>query len=420
MVELSKYLLTDDFKNKLSVLAYSNVEDQIKRYSTLLTKAITVFGDGDYHFVSSCGRSEIGGNHTDHQHGHVLAACLNIDNVAAFKKNNDNVIRYLDDHFKINEVNLNDFSLNENEKNTTESLIKGIAYYIKEKGYQIGGFDALCDSNVLIGSGISSSACFEVMIVEIFNYLYCDSKIDNIQRAIIGQKAENIYFGKPCGLLDQMTISNGGFVTIDFKDINNPKVESYNFNFKDYDLLLIDTKGSHENLSPEYAAIPNEMKEVAHCLNVEYLADADKEYFFKNLNEIKEKVNNDRAILRAIHFFDEDERCLKEVKALKDNNIDELLKLIKESGKSSYMYLQNCLVNNDTKDQSLALALYLSSMVLKDRGAYRVHGGGFKGTIQAIVPKDLKDEYIKVISAVYGDNSIINVNIRPVGTTVIV
>lgn len=393
-----------------------------ERYLSLLDDAYKLFGDGDYHFVSSPGRSEIGGNHTDHQHGHVLAASLNIDNLCVFKANNSNTVNFIDRDFKFDPVSLDDLSVYIENYNTSKSLIIGIANKLKELGYLYGGFDCLCESKVLVGSGISSSACFEVMIVEIFNCLFNDCKINPVDRAIIGQYAENVYFGKPSGLLDQMAISVGGFVAIDFKDINKPVINNYEFSFSDYgyELVLVNTKGNHSDLSHEYAAIPYEIKEVAHKLNVEYLADSSLDDLLKNIKDIRECVKNDRAILRAVHFYNEDNRAIEERKAVENKDVNKLLNLIKESGRSSYEYLQNVYSNSNVSSQSISLALALADTYLNGSGAYRVHGGGFEGTVQCIVPTDKLSGFEKLMNSVFGDDCLLKVRVRPFGTKTII
>lgn len=421
--DLKEYINSNQIDELLKTIVCSeNIKDEKQRYLSLLEDAFDMYGDGDYHFISSPGRSEIGGNHTDHQHGHVVAAALNVDNLCVVKRNDSNIINYLDKNFKPNKVDISDLSIHKDEVNTTESLIRGIAYRLNELGYSIGGFDALCDSKVLIGSGISSSACFEVMVVEVFNSLFNDDKVDPISRAIISQFAENVYFGKPSGLMDQMAISVGGFVAIDFKDPNNPIIDNYDFNFADcgYELLLINTKGDHADLSNEYAAVFNEIKEVAKLLNVEYLADSSKEELINNLRSIRESVNNDRAILRSLHFFNEDNRAINQAIAIKNKDINSLLRLMNESGKSSYEYLQNVYPASRTKSQSLSLGLYLADDFLKGDGAYRVHGGGFDGTIQVVIPQDIVDDFKKIIEPVFGDDAILQLRVRSFGTKLIV
>ena len=422
-LELKEYICSERIDEVLGkIICSDELEGEKARYLKLLDEAIELYGDGDYHIISSPGRSEIGGNHTDHQHGHVLAASLNIDNIAIVKANDENIIRYKDGSFETKPVDLSDLKVHENELNTSESLLRGIAYRIDELGYKYGGFDMVCNSRVLVGSGISSSACFEVMIVEAMNGLYNQGKISAAERAKIGQYAENFYFGKPSGLLDQTAISVGGFVAIDFKDPDKPEIENYEFSFAEYgyDLILVNTKGDHSDLSHEYAAVTVEIKEVAKQLGVNFLADSSKEEFMANLARIRETIKNDRAILRAIHFFNEDERTIEEKEAIKNRDIDTLLKLMKESGRSSFEYLQNVYPASRVDSQSLAIGLAVADTYLKDRGAYRVHGGGFEGTIQCVVPKDMTEGFRKVMKNVFGDDCLLEVRVRPFGTKMII
>lgn len=421
--DLKDYINSNNIDTKLNNITCSDtVFNEKDRYLNLLEKAYKLYGDGDYHIISSPGRSEIGGNHTDHQHGHVLACALNIDNVCVVKVNNTNICNFSDEKFNPISVDITDLQIQEIEKNTSMSLIRGISAKLKELGYKTGGFDAVCDSRVLIGSGISSSACFEMMVVEIFNALFNEDRISDIDRAKIGQYAENVYFGKPSGLMDQMAISVGGFIAIDFKDVNNPIIEKYNFSFDDYgySLMLINTKGDHADLSNEYAAITSEIKDVAKLLNVEYLADTDYETFINKLPEIRYVLKNDRAILRAGHFFKEDKRAIEEKIAVKNSDVNTLLKLIKESGRSSFEYLQNVYPSSRTSSQSLAVGLYIADSILGDSGAYRIHGGGFDGTIQAIVPVDKVDDFCRQISYIFGCDSILCSKVRNSGTALII
>ena len=421
--DLKTYINSNEVDDILKKMTCSDdVASEKQRYLNLLEEAYKLYGDGDYHFISSPGRSEIGGNHTDHQHGHVVACSLNIDNVVVVKANNSNICNYYDKLFKAVKVDISNLDVDENEYNTSESLIKGIASKFNQLGYKIGGFDAVCDSHVLIGSGISSSACFEVMLAEIFNGLFNEDKVSPIDRAIIGQYAENVYFGKPSGLLDQMAISVGSFIAIDFKDEKNPVIENYEFSFSDYgyELVLINTKGDHADLSHEYAAVPNEIKEVGKLLGVDYLADTTKQELIKKLPEIRKTINNDRAVLRSLHFFNEDKRAVDEKNAIKQKDINELLHLMKESGRSSYEYLQNVYPASRPTSQSLAVGLFIADDFLGQDGAYRVHGGGFDGTIQVIVPKERLDEFKKVVEPVFGDDALLQVRVRPFGTKLVI
>ena len=421
--ELKEYISSGQLDETIrQVICNDDVSEEKKRYLSLLDDAYRLYGDGDYHFVSSPGRSEIGGNHTDHQHGHVVAAGLNIDNLCVVKANDLNVVNYADRVFSIAPVDLSDLSVRESEVNTSESLIRGIAFRLNDLGFRYGGFDALCESRVLVGSGISSSACFEMMLVEIFNSLYNEDRVSPVDRAKIGQYAENFYFGKPSGLLNQMAISVGGLVAIDFKDIEKPQIESHDFSFADYgyELLLIDTKGDHSDLSHEYAAVPNEIKEVGAQLGVKFLADTSRDELLNNLKRIREKVGNDRAILRAIHFFNEDRRAIEEKEAIANKDVERLLKLMKESGRSSFEYLQNVYPASRVNSQSLALALALADMYLGERGTYRVHGGGFEGTIQAVVPAEILDGFKEMMYSVFGEDCILQVRVRPFGTKTVI
>ena len=335
------------------------------------------------------------------------------------KKENDNIVRFIDDKFDIKDVNLNDLNKNKNEENTAESIIRGVASRLKDLKYNIGGFSAYCDSEVFIGSGISSSACFENMIVEIFNALYNDDKIDEVERAIIGRYAENAFFGKPCGLMDQMSISVGGFTTIDFKDINNPKITKNDFSFSDYgyELMIVNTNSSHANLSSEYAAMPNEMKEVARFFNKEVLIDVYESEFYKNIDKIRESIKNDRALLRAIHFFNENKRAKEFTEVLKKPDVNKIINIMRESARSSYEYLQNVYVASDIKNQALSLALSIADHIIADDiGVMRVHGGGLSGTIQIVIKKDKLNSIIEEMERVFGEGSVSIVNTRNIGT----
>ena len=421
--QLKEYVSSDKIDDVLTRIYCTDQLSDIKnRYLSVLDEAYELYGDGDYHFISSPGRSEIGGNHTDHQHGHVLAASLNIDNLVVVKKNDTDFINYRDRAFNVKRIDINDLELKKEEYNTSESLIKGIAYRIKELGYEIGGFDALCDSKVLVGSGISSSACFEVLICEIFNSLFNEDKINPVDRAIISQYAENVYFGKPSGLMDQMSISVGGFVAIDFKDPNKPVIENYDFSFADYgyELILVNTKGNHSDLSGEYAAITSEIKEVSRGLGVEYLADSNLSELLNNFARLRKDINNDRALLRAIHFYNEDNRAIKQKQAVDNKDIDSLLSLMNESARSSYEYLQNIYPANNPASQSLAIGLGLADTYLKGDGVARVHGGGFEGTIQVVIRKENLSEFEDLMKSVFSDDCLLEVKVRPVGTLTVI
>lgn len=412
----------EQLKNGLmdeAIRSYSGLEEVTElnhRWVDFMERNTHHFCDEDVYLLTVSGRTEVGGNHTDHQRGCVLAASLSLDTVASVCKTTENTAIVCSEGFTIQPVDLNDLTVQVNEKETSEALIRGVAASFVKRGYQIGGFKAVMNSQVLKGSGMSSSASFEVMIGLIFSVLYNDGKISNEELAVIGQEAENIYFGKPCGLMDQMACAVGGAVAIDFKDKHQPVVEKVEFDFthSGYALALVDTGGSHADLSDEYGKMPFEMKQVAKCLGVEVLSETSKEQLYKKLPEIRGQVS-DRAILRAMHYFDETVRAQKEAEALKQGNMQEFLRLVKESGRSSFMYLQNVVLYSDTEHQPLALALALSEQMLKEDGAWRVHGGGLAGTIQAFVPVHQLNEYCSMMEAVFGKGSCHVLSIRPKG-----
>ena len=425
IAEIKNLLNSKDFENIVKNIYCSTdeevIEDERKRYIALCDKAKELYGDGDYHIISSPGRVEIGGNHTDHQKGQVIAASINIDNLCFVKKNDNMKARFYDDVFLMNEVDLNDLSIHEEEKGNTKSILRGTAARYGNLNYKYGGFEACQDMRVLVGSGLSSSACFEILITEIYNYLYNDDKINAVDRAIISQWVENIFFGKPCGLMDQMAISVGSFVNIDFYD-EMPRINKHDFAFGDYGykLLIINTKADHADLTNEYAAIPGEMKMVARYFDKNHLSRVDANEYYKDIKKLRETIKNDRAILRAFHYFNESERVKILDKALEEKNINEVLKVMKESGDSSYKYLQNVYSSSDTKNEAVAIALALSERVIGNDGMCRVQGGGFAGTIQAIVRNSKVNEFKMAISKVFGEDAVMEVEIRNSGTRVIV
>lgn len=382
----------------------------IERYEKIFpkTKEISLF--------SAPGRTEIGGNHTDHQHGCVLAASINLDIIAAASTNNENVIRVQSEGFPPDEVNLDNLEKNPEEYNQAKALIRGVAAGFKKLGYDIKGFNAYTSSNVLKGSGLSSSAAFEVLIGNIINTFFADNKVSAEEIAKIGQYAENNFFGKPCGLMDQMASSVGGIITIDFKDTENPVIKKNNFNFseKGYSICIIDTGADHADLTDEYASIPYEMKLVAKQFGKDYLREIEKQEFIEKIPDIR-PVTGDRAILRALHYFEETERALKEAEALENNNLKEFFNLIRESGESSYMYLQNVNVCGSSKKQPVGLALGLCNEFLKDTGAFRVHGGGFAGTVQAFVPTSMLYEFKEKTENILGKNTCHIISVRQAG-----
>ncbi|TKX28466.1 galactokinase [Campylobacter estrildidarum] len=369
-----------------------------------------------FSFYSSPGRTEIGGNHTDHQHGMVLAGAVNLDIIAVVAPNHKNTICINSEGFNLKEIDLNNITLDQSEFETSEALIKGICSKFKELDYNIQGFDAYITSDVLKGSGLSSSAAFENLIGTILNYEFNNSKIPPTQIAQISQYAENVYFGKSCGLMDQMASALGGFSFMDFKNPQNPFVEKINFDFQksNYFLCIVNTKGNHADLTSDYASITQEMQLVAKAFDKKVLREVDEKDFFDNIAKLREKIH-DRALLRAIHFFKDNQNAFKEAEALKNNDFERFKNLVKNSGDSSFKFLQNIFSLSKPLEQNLALALALSERILKDKGVCRVHGGGFAGTIQAFVPYELVKEYETNMKKVFGEDSCYMLNIRNAG-----
>lgn len=389
---------------------------QVNRYRNAIQIYEKAFGSGEIAIYSAPGRSEIGGNHTDHQHGEVLAASINNDAIAIVGGLDEPVVKIISDGYNMITVDLSDLEKKESEKGTTLSLIKGVLAGMQEHGYSLGGFQAYITSDVLIGAGLSSSAAFETIIGTIISGLYNDMKISPIEIAIIGQYAENVYFGKPCGLMDQMACSVGGLVHIDFENPKQPLVKQVEFdlNAHGYSLCITDTKGSHADLTEDYAAVPAEMKKAAACFGREVLRDVSKAELLANLNKIREEVN-DRAALRAIHFVEENERVQKEINALQTDDFTGFLDTVKASGDSSFKYLQNVYTSHDVEHQNVSIALAVSDCILGKNGVSRVHGGGFAGTIQAFVKNTAVLEYKAAMDNIFGEDSCNVLKIRKYG-----
>ena len=365
---------------------------------------------------SAPGRTEIGGNHTDHQHGCVLAAAVNLETLADVSLNESDMIWVQSEGYPAFGVDLTDLSVHEEEKNTTAALVRGVAAAFAQRGAKLRGFDMAVTSTVLPGSGLSSSAAFEVLVGTILNELFFDRKLSAIEIAQIGQYAENVYFGKPCGLMDQMASSVGGMVYIDFADPENPIVEKINFDFQKegYDLCIIDSGADHADLTDEYAAITRELKELCAFFGKEYLRQIPETDFMAALPKLRETVS-DRAILRAMHVYRENERVAAQCDALKTNDINSFLRLVTESGHSSWMYMQNINPAGAVQKQPVAFALALCDSLLRGKGAYRVHGGGFAGTVQAFVPHHMLDGFKEAVEAGLGKGSCHVLNVRPYG-----
>ncbi len=409
-------------KNPLFQELYGNdpvvLKSEAERYETLMSDYTKTFGTDDVELFSSPGRTEIGGNHTDHNYGRVLAGAVNLDNIAVAGKNGTSTIRIKSAGYPEFQVELTDFQPKESEFYTSVSLVKGIAAKMKQNGYTVGGFNACIDGRVPKGSGLSSSASFEVLIGAIFNELFNDGKMSAVENAIVGQWSENNYFGKPCGLMDQTACSVGGLITIDFKDPANPIVKEVDFDFVStgFSLVITDVGGGHDDAASqaEYASLPTEMKSVASQLGAKVLREVTMEQIVEKIPAIREKTG-DRAILRAYHFQGDNQRVVEQVAALERNDFQAFLKMVVESGYSSYMYNQNIFDVVHKDEQVVSLALALSEMVLKGSGAWRVHGGGFGGTIQAFVPKDKLDKYVQTLEHVYGEGKCHKLFIRAKG-----
>ena len=374
------------------------------------------FGGEPLRYFSAPGRTEIGGNHTDHQRGRVLAAAVNLDTQAAVRLNGTDTVRILSKGYPMCTVDLKDLTPQESEINSTPALVRGVAARFTQLGCKVEGFDAYCESTVLPGSGLSSSAAYEVLIGTILNHLFFDGRVSQPEIAQIGQYAENVFFGKPCGLMDQTASAVGNLVTIDFFDKDRPAIESVDFDFAScgHALCIIDSQASHADLTDEYAAIPGELKKICAHFGKDVLTQIDEADFYAAIPALRKECG-DRAVLRAVHFYQENARVPLQVAALREGNFDRFLALIQESGHSSWMYLQNVIPAGYKEHQDVALSLALCQHYLQGKGAYRVHGGGFAGTVQAFVPFELLDSFRSGIDAVLGQGACHVLSIRPQG-----
>lgn len=400
----------------------AGAQAQAGRIEEALIQFSKLFGRGrQVRLFSAPGRTEVGGNHTDHQCGRVLAASVNLDVLCVASPNSDGVIRIKSEGYPQDDVELNSLELREEENNKAIALIRGIAARARELGYEIGGFDAYTTSNVLKGSGLSSSAAFEVAVGVMLSYLYNDGNISPVTIAQMGQYAENVYFGKPSGLMDQMASSVGGFVTIDFADPEQPVVEPVPFDIggSGFTLCIVDTVGNHADLTDEYAAITVEMKRVAAYFGAEYLRQVNPDSFYEKLPEVRAECG-DRAVLRAMHFFSDNQRVPQQAAALRTGDFQRFKELIVESGRSSFSCLQNVFATSAPQEQGVSLALAVTEELLAPKGAWRVHGGGFGGTIQAFVPNELLEVYSAYMENLFGKRTCHRLSIRPVGGTEIV
>jgi galactokinase len=396
------------------------IQVQIDRYQRLVDQYQQHFGEGAVQFFSTPGRTEMGGNHTDHNHGRVLAASIHMDAIAAAARTADDMITLYSDGYPTPfTVKLKQLAPVPKEAGTTTALIRGMASRFTELGLQIGGFNAYITSNVALGSGLSSSAAIEVLIATILNHLYNDGRVPPETIALIGQFAENHYFNKPCGLMDQLTCAVGGIVTIDFKDPHKPLFKKVRFDFgaQNYSLLVVNTGGSHADLTADYAAIPEEMKLVAQALGKRVCREITFDELLSHVGALRSKIG-DRAILRAWHFLGDNERVVEQVRALESGDFAAFLRLVNESGNSSNKWLQNSYALKSPAEQGINLALALTEEYLKKvgAGACRVHGGGFAGTIQAFLPTATVSEYVKRMQRVFGDHAVSVLKIRSQGT----
>ena len=414
-----KELLISGAKDELLMDIYldeNKLDYQRSRYVAAIEQFEKIYGAAEISIYSAPGRSEIGGNHTNHQNGEVLAASVNLDAIAIVEAVDAPEVKVVSGNYPMITVNLNDLDKKEKEEGTTLSLIKGVLAGIKERGGKVGGFNAYITSDVLIGAGLSSSAAFETVIGTITSGLYNDMTISAVDIAIIGQYAENVYFGKPCGLMDQTASSVGNLVHIDFADKANPVIEevSCDLGKYGYSLCITDTKGSHADLTPDYAAVPVEMRAAAAVFGKEVLHGITMEELIEKSAEVRAAAG-DRALLRAIHFVTENVRVQQEVAALKKGDFAEFLRVLKSSGDSSYKYLQNVYTNHDVQHQNVSVALAISETILGENGACRVHGGGFAGTMQAFVKNEAVAEYKATMDKVFGEGSCQVLKIRKYG-----
>ncbi len=394
----------------------ARIEGEKTRYLKVLQTFKDIYGDGECEIYSAPGRTEVGGNHTDHQNGEVLAAAINNDAIAVVRRTDDNIIDIKSGSFPRSIIQTSEINKIMSEEGTTCALIRGVAAGVCREGYRIGGLKAYVDSEVLIGAGLSSSAAFESLLGTVFSYIYNGAGIDAVTVAKIGQYAENVYFGKPCGLLDQMACSVGNLVHIDFENPASPFVEKIDFDLDShrYSLVITDTKGSHSDLTDEYAAVPAEMCAAARVFGKEHLREVSEKELIDGINKVRNAAG-DRAALRAIHFMRENKRVQLEVAALKNDDIESFLQAVTSSGNSSFKYLQNVYSSRDTAHQNVSLALALSEAVIGNAGACRVHGGGFAGTIQAFVHNDTLPAYRRAMDNVFGKNSAAVLKFRKYG-----
>ncbi|MBQ6380536.1 MAG: galactokinase [Clostridia bacterium] len=419
LFEMKKAIQNGEMNEKFMYLYGKGSEaDAAARYIAAIDEFYDYFGygEGEFYAFSAPGRTELCGNHTDHNYGKVLAGAVNIDVIGIVCKNQSGTIRVKSRGHAINEIRTDELEPVKEEEGKSNSILRGVAARIGQLGYTIGSFDAYTVSNVPAGSGLSSSAAYECLLGCILSVLYNEDKINNVELAQISQFAENVYFGKPCGLMDQLTIATGSAVKFDFKDIENPGIEKLDFDFQStgYALCITNTGGSHADLTDDYAAVRGEMEGVAAFFGKKVLREVDKQEVIANIPALREKLG-DRAVLRAMHFYGENEKVEAAAAALKKGDFEAFLEQISASGRSSYMYNQNVYSPKAPAQQGVSLGINIAERVLGKRGAFRVHGGGFAGTTQAFVPADLVARYQQEMEAVFGENSCWVLSIRPCG-----
>ncbi len=412
-----KALLEKRFDEQLLYLyGEKALEVQRERYCRAIDCFIENFGEKDVELISAPGRTEIGGNHTDHQHGRVVAAAVDMDILAVAAKVEDFTIHLQSEGYPMNYVDLSDLEIHSEEINKSNSLLRGVCSRFRQLGRKIGGMEVYTTNNVLKGSGLSSSASFEVLVGSLLNYLYNQGEISPVEIAKTGQYAENVYFGKPSGLLDQSASAVGGFAAMDFRNPEEPEIERIDFDVEryGYTLGIVDTGGNHTDLTPDYAAVPQEMGNVAHFFQKGVLRDVEESVFFSSIPELR-TVCRDRAVLRAIHFFQENQRAADLAGYLKEGNFNAFLDTVSASGDSSFMYLQNTYSPSHPEEQGIPLALALCKGFLKGKGACRVHGGGFAGAVQVYVPLEMVSEFRQKAEAVFGEGTFHPLRVRPCG-----
>lgn len=418
--EQTLQVLESEGAKKLMAELYgqAKVDENVARYRDMIEKFKKTFGDKDILMFSSPGRTEISGNHTDHNHGKVLAGSINLDCVGIAAKNNSSKVNVISETFNQKfTIDLNNLAPSEKKAGTID-LVKGLLKGFLESGYEIGGFDAYITSNVISSAGVSSSASFEMLLCSMINKFFNESRMNTVAYAHIGKYSENVYWDKASGLLDQMACAVGGLITIDFLEPSVPVVEKIDFDFasRDHSLIIVQTGKGHADLSEDYSSVPIEMKKVAEYFGKEVCAEITEEQVIENMAEIRAYAG-DRSVMRALHFFEENKRVEAEVAALKEGRFEDFLMNITASGNSSWKWLQNCYTNSNYQEQGISVALALTELFIaeKQKGACRIHGGGFAGVIMAMLPNDIVDEYITYIEKAMGEGSAYRMSIRPYG-----